>query len=119
MAHSHHHHGHPHPPAESSNYPKENSGPGAKWIKHLTQNRLGTFNGGHFSDVNLSSVLYTHRIDNEEHVKLEVWSAPGLTKPSFKEAMKEKFRPARKGENFGPSCECCVTLAAMLYADVP
>ena len=104
MAHP-HHHGHPHHPAESSNYPKENYGPGAKWIKHLTQNRLGTFNGGHFSDVNLSSVLFEHRIDNKEHVRLEVWSAPGLTKPSFEEAMKQKFRPARKGENFGPACE--------------
>ncbi|KAI1787087.1 glycoside hydrolase family 38 protein [Ganoderma leucocontextum] len=109
MAHIHHHGGHSHHHAEPSNYPKENSGPGAKWIKHLTQNRLGTFNGGHFSDVNLSSVLFTHRIDNQEHVKLEVWSAPGLTKPSFEEAMKQKFKPARKGENFGPSCECRVT----------
>ncbi|TFK83854.1 glycoside hydrolase family 38 protein [Polyporus arcularius HHB13444] len=84
-------------------YPKENYGPGAKWIKHLTQNRLGTFEGGHFADVNLSSVLFTHRIDNKEHVKLEVWSAPGLSKPTFEEAMKQKFRPASKGESFGPS----------------
>ncbi|EJF58912.1 glycoside hydrolase family 38 protein [Dichomitus squalens LYAD-421 SS1] len=103
MAQYHHGHSHHHHHPESLSYPKENYGAGAKWIKHLTQNRLGTFNGGHFSDVNLSSVLYIHRIDNQEHVKLEVWSAPGLTKPSFEEAMKQKFRPARKGENFGPS----------------
>ncbi|KAI0713074.1 glycoside hydrolase family 38 protein [Cerioporus squamosus] len=97
-------HGHPgHGASASSGYPKENYGPGAKWIKHLTQNRLGTFEGGHFADVNLSSVLFTHRIDNKEHVKLEVWSAPGLSKPSFEEAMKQKFRPASKGESFGPS----------------
>ena len=103
---AHHHHGHSHyHGVESSHYPKENYGPGAKWIKHLTQNRLGTFNGGHFSNVNLSSVLYIHRVDNQEHVKLEVWSAPGLTKPSFEEAMKQKFKSARKGDNFGPSCE--------------
>ena len=99
--HSHHSHHHGHAPE----YPKENHGAGAKWIKHLTQNRLGTFNGGHFSDVNLSSVMFTHRLDNEDHVRLEVWSAPGLSKPSFQEAMKQKFRSAKKGESFGPSCK--------------
>ena len=108
------HHGHSHSPAPpqagaSASYPKENHGPGAKWIKHLTQNRLGTFNGGHFSDVNLSSVMFTHRLDNEDHVRLEVWSAPGLSKPLFKEAVKQKFKPAKKGDSFGPSCSslCC------------
>ena len=69
---------------------------------------MGTFNGGHFSDVNLSSVLYEHRVDNQEHVKLEVWSAPGLTKPSFAEAMQQKFKPAKKGDSFGPSCKLAV-----------
>ena len=96
---------HGHGAAAFSGYPKENYGPGAKWIKHLTQNRLGTFEGGHFSDINLSSVLFTHRIDNKDHVKLEVWSAPGLSKPSFQEAMKQKFKPAKKGDSFGPSCK--------------
>jgi alpha-mannosidase len=59
--------------------------------------------GGHFSDINLSSVLFTHRLDDPEHVKLEVWSAPGLTKPSFDEAMKQTFKPVRKGISLGPS----------------
>lgn len=86
-------------------YPNLNYGPGNKWIKDLTKNRLGTFNGGHFSDVNLSSMLFIHRVDDEHHVKLEVWSAPGLTKPLFKEAMTQKFKPARKGDSFGPSCK--------------
>ena len=97
------HHGHPH--STQSSYPEQNYGPGAKWIKDLTKNRLGTFNGGHFSDVNLSSVLFTQRIDGTEHVKLQVWSAPGLTKPSFQEAMTKEFKPAKKGDSFGPSCE--------------
>ena len=96
--------------SHSAEYPKENLGAGAKWIKHLTKARIGTFHGGHFADVNLSSVLFTHRLDNQEHVKLEVWSAPGLTKPSFEEAMKQKFRPAKKGESFGPSCESSSTV---------
>jgi alpha-mannosidase len=88
-------------------YPSRNYGPGAKWVKSLTQNRLSTFVGGHFSDVNLSSMLFIHRLDDSHHVKLEVWSAPGLSKPSFQEAMKQKFRPAKKGDSFGPSCKQC------------
>ena len=61
--------------------------------------------GGHFSNVNLSSVLFSDRRDDAEHVKLEVWSAPGRDKPAFEEAMRQKFKPAKKYENFGPSCE--------------
>ena len=53
-------------------YPELNYGSGAKWIKNLTKDRLGGFNGGRYSDFNLASVLYTHRLDNEEHVKLKV-----------------------------------------------
>ncbi|KAF7428480.1 Glycoside hydrolase, 38 vacuolar alpha mannosidase [Pleurotus ostreatus] len=85
-------------------YPRTNFSAGAKWIKNLTRDRLNNFNGGHFSDVNLSAVMFIHRIDNEEHVKLEVWSAPGLTKPTFEEAMEQTFKPAKKGMAFGPSC---------------
>lgn len=59
--------------------------------------------GGHFSDINLSSALYIHRLYDSEHVKLEVWSAPGLSKPSFEEAMKQTFKPAKKGISLGPS----------------
>jgi hypothetical protein len=89
----------------SSSYPELNSGSGAKWVKSLTSSRLSNFTGGHFSDVNLSSVLFTHRLDGPEFVKLQVWSAPGLTKPTFEEAMEQKYKPAKKGDLFGPSCE--------------
>lgn len=113
-----HHHGSPN--EQVTSYPELNFTPGAKWIKNLTQNRLGTFSeflrlaaasvdaqarvdGGHFSDVNLSSVLFIHRKDDQSLVKLQVWSAPGLTKPSFQEAMKQSFKYAQKGDSFGPS----------------
>ncbi|KAJ3503870.1 hypothetical protein NLJ89_g8237 [Agrocybe chaxingu] len=82
--------------SSSSSYPELNYGAGAKWIKNLTKDRLGNFNGGHYSDINLGSVLFTHRIDNTEHVQLKVWSAPGLTKPTFEEAMQQKFKTAKK-----------------------
>jgi hypothetical protein len=88
-----------------SDYPEQNFTPGAKWIKNLTRDRTGNFSGGHFADVNLSSVLFTHRLDDSKHVQLQRWSAPGITKPSFQEALKQDFQPAKKGESIGPSCE--------------
>ena len=105
-------------PQHAHDYPSHNDSAGSKWIKHLTQNRLNTFLGGHFGDVNLSSVLYKaslstsieplghHKPELKPGVSLQVWSAPGLTKPSFDEAMKlaeGKWKTAHKGESFGPS----------------
>ena len=90
---------------KEKSYPEINLGHGNKWIKHLNQDRLSQFNGGHFSSVNMSALLFTHRLDDEKHVKLQVWSAPGRSKPGFKEAMKQTFKPAKKGDSFGPSCK--------------
>ncbi|KAH8999594.1 glycoside hydrolase family 38 protein [Lactarius hatsudake] len=88
---------------DTSDYPQWNFSPGAKWIKGLTRDRTGNFSGGHFADVNLSSVLFTHRLDDSKHIELQRWSAPGLTKPSFAEALEHDFQPAKKGESIGPS----------------
>lgn len=62
--------------------------------------------GGHFSGYNLSELMFAHRLDDDKHVKLEVWSAPGQSKPTFDEAKKQKYKPAKKGEEFGPSWVC-------------
>lgn len=99
----HHNHNHTSQSIPPDPYPEVNLGSGAKWIRNLTQDRLSQFLGGHYSGINLSSALYIHRLDNSENVKLQVWDAPGLTKPSFEEAMKQKFRTTKKGESFGPS----------------
>ncbi|QRV99556.1 glycoside hydrolase family 38 protein [Ceratobasidium sp. AG-Ba] len=101
------HHGHSHGSHEnniSSSYPELNYGVGNKWIKNLTQDRVKKFTDGSYASLNLPALMFTHRIDDADHVKLQVWSAPGRTKPSFKEAMKQEFRPAKKGQQFGPSC---------------
>lgn len=90
------------PPTRSS-YPLDGSSPGHKWIKSLTNDRAGQFTGGRWSSLNLSSVLYTERIDDKKYVELSVWSAPGRSKPTFEEAMRNKFKPAKKGDHFGPS----------------
>ncbi|KZV60805.1 glycoside hydrolase family 38 protein [Peniophora sp. CONT] len=95
-----HNHGHGH---GQTPYPVENLKVGNKWIKSLTQNRLGTFTGGFFADVNLYAKLYALRTDASSAVNMTVWSAPGLTKPSFSEAIKQSYRSVHKGESFGPS----------------
>ncbi|GJJ13977.1 hypothetical protein Clacol_008234 [Clathrus columnatus] len=94
---------HQHRGASHAVYSELNFTPGNKWVKSLTQGRLGTMLGGHYSSINLSSVLFHERIDDLVHVKLQVWSAPNLTKPSFSEAMKQEFKPTQKGDSFGPS----------------
>jgi alpha-mannosidase len=86
-------------------YPEFGVGPGSKWIKSLTNDRTGGFTGGRYSNLNLSAVLFTERRDDKSHVELKVWSAPGRSKPSFEEAMSKKFKPAKKGDRFGPSCK--------------
>lgn len=43
------------------------------------------------------------RTDSQEHVKMEVWHAPGRSKPTFDEAKRKHYKALRKGERFGPS----------------
>jgi alpha-mannosidase len=90
-------------------YPERGTGPGAKWIKSITNDRAGQFTGGHYSGLDLSTVLFTERLDDKKHVNLKVWSAPGRSKPTFEEAMSKKFKPASKGNYFGPSCKHSTT----------
>ncbi|KAG8699593.1 Glycoside hydrolase, 38 vacuolar alpha mannosidase [Ceratobasidium sp. 395] len=116
--HEHGHHGQPHDGHHHSgapSYPELNYGVGNKWIKNLTRDRVGKFTDGSYAKLNLPALMFTHRIDDTDHVKLEVWSAPGRTKPSFKEAMKHEFRPAKKGQQFGPSFEFDPGCEAMIF----
>lgn len=41
--------------------------------------------------------------DDEKYVKLWVYSVPNLERPSFKDAVRNEFKPTRRGESFGPS----------------
>lgn len=85
-------------------YPELGTGPGAKWIKSLTNDRTGQFTGSRYPDLDLTAVLFTEKKDGKDYVELNVWSAPGRSKPTFKEAMNKEFKPAKKGDRFGPSC---------------
>ena len=59
--------------------------------------------GGQYGGYNLSSLLYAHRLDDGEHIKLEMWSPPGRTKPTFEEAKRQKYKTVNKGHVFGPA----------------
>lgn len=81
-------------------------------LKGITDKRLHMFTGGHFASQNLSSILERDRIDDEQHVKMRVWSAPGEEKPGFQEATQafipgktgvEGCRAYKKGDRLGPS----------------
>ncbi|KAG9021628.1 Glycoside hydrolase, 38 vacuolar alpha mannosidase [Tulasnella sp. JGI-2019a] len=94
------------PMAASSSYSETNFTSGSKWIKSLTKDRLGQFVGGHFNQVNLGVVLFHERKDDEKHVQMKIWSAPGKEKPSFDDVMKleeKEWKKVAKGMRIGPS----------------
>ncbi|KAM0747907.1 alpha-mannosidase [Meredithblackwellia eburnea MCA 4105] len=84
-------------------YPVRSSGPKPLHFRGLTLGRLDRFEGGEYSDINLTSTLYEARIDSTEYITIESWSSPGRTKTPFNEAIRQKFTPAKKGDQFGPS----------------
>ncbi|KAI7209234.1 hypothetical protein KC352_g17375, partial [Hortaea werneckii] len=93
-------------PQMSAKYPQHASGPVGKQIHHIYRDRLKQFtSNGQYKEQSLMSKLYDGRLAGEPHVKLSVWDAPGLTRPTFKEATSKAndYRPTKKGEAFGPS----------------
>ncbi|KAK9380856.1 glycosyl hydrolases family 38 N-terminal domain-containing protein [Kockiozyma suomiensis] len=90
--------------APSPDYSQLNNKPIAKKVRDIYKGRIEQFlSTGPYRDLNLPSVLDEARTSDEEYVRLEVYSVPDLARPHFDEAIKGKFRPARKGEAFGPS----------------
>lgn len=74
----------------------------------ITEKRLHLFNGGHYAEHNLSSSLDRDRVDDEAHVSINLWSAPGMTKPGFQEANQhvkssENRKAFKKEDWLGPS----------------
>ncbi|TKA82239.1 hypothetical protein B0A55_01689 [Friedmanniomyces simplex] len=90
----------------SAKYPQLAARPKGKQIHHIYRDRLGQFtNNGQYKQQSLLAKLYDGRLSDEPHVKLEVWHAPGVTRPTFKEATSKKneYVEAKKGDWFGPS----------------
>jgi alpha-mannosidase len=75
----------------------------SSWVLSSINRHQLTIQGGHFADDNLSAVMFHHQRDGDDVVHLQVWSAPGRSKPTFEEAKRATYKPAKKGESFGPS----------------
>ncbi|RSH94200.1 Glycoside hydrolase, 38 vacuolar alpha mannosidase [Saitozyma podzolica] len=62
---------------------------------------------GHYADFNLTSALDRGRLDDEKHVRMTVWSATGMAKPTFVEGVaglgSDLARTYQKGDWLGPS----------------
>jgi len=69
----------------------------------ITLGRLDNFEGGQYSNINLSSALFEARDDSPQSISLSVWHAEGRSKPTFEQAVRAKYSPLKKGDSFGPS----------------
>ncbi|KAJ1668877.1 Glycoside hydrolase, 38 vacuolar alpha mannosidase [Coemansia sp. RSA 1813] len=70
----------------------------------ITKQRVEMFlQDGQWKDVNINSVLYDVRFSGEPHVKMEVWSAPEQSRPTFDHASQQSFSAIEPGHTFGTS----------------
>jgi alpha-mannosidase len=94
------------PSVASSSYPQLAIRPVGKQITHIYRDRLRQFtDNGQYREQGLMAKLYDGRLSDEEHIKISVWDAPDLTRPTFKEATQKEnvYRKTQVGESFGPS----------------
>ncbi|KAL1303710.1 hypothetical protein AAFC00_007062 [Neodothiora populina] len=87
-----------------SSYPVLASRPVGKQIHGIVKDRLKQFtDNGQYRAQGLLPKIEPERASGDPHVKLEVYSPPDLSRPTFKEATSNEFRPTKIGESFGPS----------------
>jgi alpha-mannosidase len=88
----------------ASSYPEQAPKPVGKWISNLYKDRINQFTaGGQYEKQNLNAMMYEGKASGEPHVKLSVWDAPDLSRPTFKEATSHEFKKTEVGAWFGPS----------------
>lgn len=77
--------------------------PKAARFRDISLKRLDQMEGGNYASLNLTSVLYCDRTDAPEAVKMEVFHCPGTNKVPFDQAVRAKYEPLKKGDQFGVS----------------
>ncbi|KIW91920.1 uncharacterized protein Z519_07890 [Cladophialophora bantiana CBS 173.52] len=88
----------------TSFYPRLSTHPVGQKIQSIYTDRLRQFtSGGQYEKENLLAKLYHNVCDDEDHVKLSVYSPPNLTRPTFHDATSHAFRRTHRGESFGPA----------------
>ncbi|KAF2151705.1 glycoside hydrolase family 38 protein [Myriangium duriaei CBS 260.36] len=91
-------------PNPASSYHKLATRPKGKQIHSIYKDRLRQFtDGGQYRGQGLLPKIEEARVSGDPHIKLEVYSPPDQSRPSFKDATSHEFKPTRKGESFGPS----------------
>ncbi|RYP56547.1 hypothetical protein DL771_011866 [Monosporascus sp. 5C6A] len=92
------------PTSVSSKYPTQAPGPKGKRISKIYKDRIEQFyRPGQWEKQNLLAMMYEGIASGQPHVKLYTWAAPGLSRPTFEEAMAGEYKPAKVGDVFGPS----------------
>lgn len=92
------------PKPVASNYPTLAAAPKGKRISKIYKDRIEQFyKPGQYETQNLLSMMYEGIASGEPHVKLSTWPAPGLSRPTFEEASKADYKPAKVGDIFGPA----------------
>ncbi|KAL8690722.1 MAG: hypothetical protein Q9224_004340 [Gallowayella concinna] len=92
------------PQVPGTSLPKLAAGPVGQQIHSIYRGRLGQFAGnGQYSSQNLQAAMYEGRASGQDHVKLQVYSPPNLSRPTFEEATSQKFKDTHVGVSFGPS----------------
>ncbi|KAH6709277.1 glycoside hydrolase family 38 protein [Leptodontidium sp. MPI-SDFR-AT-0119] len=87
-----------------STYPKLSDHPVGQWIPNIYRDRISMFyGGGQYEGKNLRAMMDEGVASGPPHVKLSVWDAPDLTRPTFKDATSHTFKKTSVGEWFGPS----------------
>jgi alpha-mannosidase len=92
--------------ALEATYPQRAERPKGKQISNIYRDRLRMFTGeGQYKEQNLMGKLYDARLSRSPEIKLHVWSAPKLSRPTFDDATKKEneYRKVKKGDRFGPS----------------
>ncbi|KAI0594457.1 glycosyl hydrolases family 38 N-terminal domain-containing protein [Biscogniauxia sp. FL1348] len=92
------------PKVIATEYPAQAPGPVGKRISKIYKERIQQFySSGQWEKRNLLAMMFEGVASGPPHVQLSTWPAPGLSRPSFEEAMAGEFKPAKVGDVFGPS----------------
>ncbi|KAL8912339.1 MAG: hypothetical protein Q9171_002626 [Xanthocarpia ochracea] len=92
------------PQMPGSSLPKLAAGPVGQQIHSIYKGRLAQFaSNGQYSSQNLQAAMYEGRASGDESVKLQVYSPPNQTRPTFEEATSHDFTDTHVGASFGPS----------------
>ncbi|KAI5299286.1 Glycoside hydrolase, 38 vacuolar alpha mannosidase [Ascosphaera atra] len=86
-------------------YPRLSKEPLGKQIRSIYQDRILQFihEDGQFTHLNLPAKYYNATVEDDKHIQISSWSAPGETRPKFNDVMKHDFKPCKIGDEFGPS----------------